>query len=203
MRRRNRVVCWLLIVSSGAFLLGGCGILGGPGREQRVLNALHSKRPEQRRRALSDLAGKPATSAVRKAVEHVLYTDVDPTARAFAAEALGSFGGQESVEQLRLSAQRDISWVVRRRALRALVSILGGDAAEDIEFSISKDRHPTVQIEAIELAAEAGAARMIVEALQDPSTAVRLAAYQHLRRLTGLDMPPDDYEGWRGRLEGQ
>ena len=202
--RRHLVVC--LMVALWALLAGGCEHLGAFRAEQQTLKALRSPRPAERRQALARLPRGAVTPAVREAVEQVMRTDVDPGTRGLAAQALGRAGRAQAVEQLRLSAQQDTSWAVRRQALRALVLILGARACADIESSMAKDPDPTVRAEAISLAAQSleppQAARLIVEGLRDAAAVVRLSAYTWLREILGAEgISLEDYARWKEAIE--
>ena len=188
-----------------ALLLSGCGLFG-PSWEQRKVAQLQSPRAEKRIDALFDVRHR-ATPAMRGALEQVLSTDVNLTARALAAEALGNLGMRSSVEQLRLSARRDTSWVVRRRALRALARVLGNDAPPDLAYTLERDPYGGVRVAAVDLAAQLGSEgsrnELLLKALQDQDNAVRINAYMHLKRLTGLDIPPGSHEKWRREIAAE
>ena len=197
---------WILAaVGAAALLMGGCGMLGGRTHEERILAALRSEDRADGRKTLLDLEGQ-ATPAVREAVERILATDMEPRTRAIAADALGRSGMQECAAELRQSAREDSHWIVRVRALRALVQILGSRAAEDLEFSLKNDPDPTVRVEAVKLAApvlpEREAARLIVEGLKDRAQEVKLAAWLELENLTGQEISPNDYDRWYEYVRG-
>jgi len=201
----NRCACiWL--IAAAALFLPACGAHDRASREQGVLRALRTGSPARRRAALLRLDQELQAEAVQKAVQHVLSSDVDPAARALAAGALGRSRRRVFVEELRLSARTDTSWVVRERALRALTAILGEEAAQDIESALRDDPHPTVRVSATVLAASTlappRAARLILEGLRDPSTVVRLSARRWLVAIVGpLDIPPGDYERWKEAID--
>ncbi len=184
--------------------MSGCGSL------KKRTAALRSADPVKRQKtliALKELAAgdKGISSAdLHKAVEHILATDVDPSARALAADVLGELALPAHAEQLSLSLRQDSQWIVRRRAARALVKIKGSEAAQDIALCLKNDPHPFVRVEAIELAASAlepkRAAELILEGLKDEALEVRLAAYLTLKDLTGLQVPTEDYELWQVAL---
>ena len=194
-----------MLLGSACLLVSGCGLLGGRSREQKLLAALESGDQAQKRETLLALRGE-ATPAVCDAVERILATDVEPRARAFAADALGRSGRWGSTLELRRSARSDSDRFVRARALAALVQILGPVAGPDVEYSLANDPHPAVRVEAVNLASAVLAgkqgAALIVEGLKDEVLEVKLSAYLALKDLTGQEIPPNDYDGWREHVDG-
>ena len=199
-RLLNRLPLALALLS-----LGGCALFG-PGWEQRKINALQSADSSERLDALKDVKDC-ATPAMRPILEKLLGTDVEPTARALAAEAIGGLGMKDSEETLRLAARRDTSWLVRERALGALVRILGAGAAADLDFAVTNDPYPTIRLKAIEMAVTTldpkARGALLLKGLKDPSKAVQLTAHKYLKELLGLDIPPDHYAEWSQRLGTQ
>ena len=205
MRTANLRVLALVGLALLAILASGCSLLSRKPSEEKLLSALASDDREARRQALLEVEPTQGAPDVRKAVEGILANDLDPTTRGLAADALGRLGSRESAAELRLSARKDVHWVVRQRALRALVQILGGDAAEDIELSLKSDPAPAVRVEAVKLAAKTldskKAALLLVESLKDTAGEVKLTAHAELKVLTGADFSPNDYKRWRELVE--
>jgi HEAT repeat protein len=186
-------------------LSSGCAVFG-PGGPKSNLEGLKSPEPKHRIKALSGLEGQ-VTPQMRMPLENILQEDVSPTARAMAADALGELGAKESVKELRLSARRDGSWVVRRRSLEALVQIQGQQVREDLEYTLKNEANETVRAEAVKLAAQhlGGQARtdVLLLGLRDESEVVRLTAHEKLSRITGEDIPPGDHPRWKEALQGE
>ena len=196
----DRVV---LLALSAAMLASGCALFGGGTRERKILSGLNSNDPARRQRALVGLRGE-TTPAVRNRVGEILIADPDASARALAASAAGRLGMAEAAKELIRALRQDRDWIVRQRAARALVSIQRAGAAQHLEFLLRQDPHPAVRAEAVRMAATAlerkRAVTMILEGLKDDSVAVQLAAYGRLKALTGLDVPPDDYDRWKKQI---
>lgn len=200
MKTDSRCARTWLVVGSAFLLMSGCGMLGARSREERILAGLGSADQAEKRDTLLGLEGD-VTRPVRDAVERILATDVDPATRAFAADALGRLGRWASTLELRRSAREDSDGRVRARALRAMIEILGGIAAEDLEYSLKNDPDAGVRLAAIQLAAKAlegkPAALLMVEGLRDEAPEVKLGAYLALRDITRRDIPPSDHDRWR------
>lgn len=184
-------------------LISGCGILG-PNREQRVIQGLRSRDEAGQLKVLRGLQ-KNVTPAMREPLEEVLQSGINPTARAMAADKLGMLGSEQSVPVLRLSARRDSSWTVRRRALRSLGNILEDDMTEDLQHVLKRDSQSVVRVEAVDLASQCLDGRDLKDtlllALKDESLTVRIVAQQKLKQLTGEEFPPGDYKRWEKALE--
>jgi hypothetical protein len=191
-------VCALLV------LMTGCTVFG-PGGKQKRLMALRSTDPDRRIQTLSRLEGK-VTPPMRGTLEDILRNDMSPSARGMAADALGELGDKKSVKELRLSARRDSSWVVRRRALIALGEILGQEVAGDLRYALQNESDEAVLVEAVRLAAQRlnGQAQdeTLLLGLRSSSSAVRLTAHQNLTEITGKNIPPGDVARWEDALEG-
>ncbi len=186
-------------------LLNGCGLFG-PTHEQRVIRGLQSRQQKTRLRTLSRLEDD-ITPAMRQPLVKVLESGINPTARALAADRLGTLGSKKSVSALRLSARRDNSWVVRRRALRALGQILGAEVADDLRRALRRDARPAVRVEAVQVAARrldgAALTDLLLLALKDEQSVVRIAAQQKLTELTGKKIPPGHHKRWKQAVESQ
>ena len=190
----RRAGAGLVLVVCLCALLSGCRAW-----EDRARTGLRSTDSLERRQTLEKMKSD-APLALREDVEQVLGTDVEPANRALAADVLGVIGMRESLNQLRLYAVSDSSWLVRVRALTALTRIQGWRSSGDLQVALEKDPDATVRVEAVNLAAERlqskSAAELIVRGLKDRDSAVRVAAYQKLVRLTGKNIPLADYEKW-------
>ena len=201
----GQVLATVSFLSVAIIILGGCSVFG-PSAEQRKLKALRSDRSRRRLSALKKVKRKP-TPRMRVELEQILATDVNPSARALAADALGKLANKESVEHLRLSTHRDRAWTVRCRALRALVGILQGAAADDLKKVLRRDPHPTVRVEAIKLSSSLEDKQvrggLLLEGLKDNEKAVKLTAYRELQDMTGENLPPDDLEKWGEVIQKQ
>ena len=199
----SRAIVLLLALASVGWLCG-CSLLGITHSDEAILKALNSNETARRRAGLERLRSRRPGPGVARRVEELLSTDVDPINRTLAAEVLGRADGESATEELRFRARSDISWIVRRQALRSLVSILGAGAAGDLQYSVTRDAEPAVGVEAVDLAAtvlpDDLAIPILLSALESPEKAVRLEAHAHLVGLTGLTIPPGDHEAWKARL---
>ena len=200
MRQRPDLRLSLLVCVCACALLTGCSTW-----EERARAGLQARNALQRRETLEDLKDRP-TCGVRKDLERVLSTDLEPANRALAADVLGLVGMQESLGELRISAGRDRSPLVRKRALRALARIQVWRSGADLRVALGKDADPGVRVEAINLACRflqpKAAAEVALEGLKDKDKAVQVTSYHSLCRLTGRDLPPSDQEGW-AKVVGQ
>jgi len=194
MRERPDLRLALLACLCACALLAGCTTW-----EQRARAGLRSRSAPERRETLEDLKDRPV-AGVRKDVEQVLSTDIEPANRALAADVLGLIGMRESLDGLRVWAGRDRSPLVRGRALRALARIQVWRSGADLQVALQKDADAGVRVEAINLACRflqpERAAEIILDGLKDKDKAVQVTAYHSLARLTGRDLPPNDLEGW-------
>lgn len=200
---KNSVCNATMLILLALVGVNGCGMFG-PSREQRVIQGLQSRKETRRMKTLTRLK-HDITPSMRKPLENVLETAINPTARALAADRLGQLGSSESAPALRLSSRRDSSWVVRRRALRALGKVVGNEISDDLRHTLKRDSRATVRVEAVSVASEQlnGAAlkKILLAALQDESPVVRIAAQQKLVEITGKSFPPSDYEQWEKAVE--
>ena len=194
-------------LSSGllfCLLCGGCALFPRSAGS-RLSVALRSESGSERREALVELKGS-AGPKMRRSLERILETDTDATVRAASADVLGALALEESVEALRSSARLDAHWLVRRCSAGALVGILGREGAADVEFILTKDDDDRVRAQAVALAAEhldlTDALRLLLKALEDKKTLVRLTARHELQALTGKPLPAD-YDRWRQYLLGE
>ncbi|MFP4027838.1 MAG: HEAT repeat domain-containing protein [Candidatus Brocadiia bacterium] len=167
-------------------------------------NQLKSPNPSARQKALNKLRLDPYPE-LREAIEGRLVRDTDVKARAMAAEALGNLGSTESLDKLRLLARRDISWVVRKQALAAIVKIEGPEAENLIRYAIARDSSPQVRIEALQqahrvLPGEKGA-EVFLMGLKDQNEAVKLTAHRLLENATDKKIPPEHVRRWEKALE--
>lgn len=165
--------------------------------------ALRSRDAEKRIEALSAIEGR-VTPAMLDPLVGILRSDMNPMVRALAADRLGTLGAEEALEELRESAERDKSWVVKRRALRALADILGEGVERDLQGTLNDESNETVRAEAVKLAAEqlSGDSRneLLLQALRDESRSVRVLAQVRLREITGKDYAPEEYSRWEEAL---
>ncbi len=201
--KRRRLVGLPLVI--GLTLLCGCGIFG-PSDRALVREMRFGGSAEARREALLKLRGR-VKPRMRLDLEWVLAYELDPSTRALAAQVLGELGDVRSVEPLRESVQRDVSWIVRQRALRAMGRLLGPRAGDDLEYVLGNEFRPEVRIEALEVARERLAAEapdrlqeLLLTGLADPSVAVKLKAHAILAEWTGRSAEPNP-RSWREALQ--
>jgi len=194
-----------LLLATGLMLLCGCGIFG-PSDRALVRRMRFDDSTEARRKALLKLRGR-VKPRMRLDLEWVLAYELDPSTRALAAQVLGELGDARSVQPLRESVRRDVSWVVRQRALHAMGQLLGPRVGEDLEYVLGNELRPEVRIEALEVARErlAGEApdrlqELLLTGLADPSAAVRLKAHAILAEWTGRSADPNP-RSWREALQ--
>ncbi|MDP6107141.1 MAG: LysM peptidoglycan-binding domain-containing protein [Candidatus Brocadiia bacterium] len=202
-----RTQSWRIIVVAAVawapFVAAGCAGSGARNQESIALTSLRSRDAVVQREALLELEG-PLSPALREASEAILARDVNPMMCALAADALGRCGASEAAGELRLSVQQDTRWVVRKRALAALLAVSQEDGGEGeiLAAVLADDPHPNVRVEAVELAGRtlpADRATGIIAGAMRPgeAEAVIIAAHSWLTRLTGRDIPPTDYERWQ------
>lgn len=186
------------------FLMAGCQQVGRGRRVEKMQHRLESGAAAERIEVLKRIRRNPPAN-LRPALEYILAEDSrHHVARSLAAEALGNLGDPNSTERLRRALERDIDRLVRKKALIALVDIHGEAAEEDLSYAVKKDPAPLVRITALDLAVlnleQRESLGLLKEAVDDQAEVVRLAAYDHLRDLTDLDLPPDARTRWREEL---
>lgn len=196
MKVRMRVVlsgAFVLMLATG--LLSGCALMGRADVEL-LARARTADAVEERRAALVELKGRRKLW-MRDGLERILRGEHDPACRALAADILGELANPVSVEQLRLSAQRDPEWVVRAGALAALGRILGKEVREDVEYALDNDSEPQVCAEALSVAYRTmsiGARDELTPILEKGLThgppLVRLRAARLLELITGRPVSP-------------
>lgn len=203
MRTRSWRIIVVAVVAWAPLVAAGCAGSSARNPESLALASLRSRDAAAQREAFLELEG-PLSPALREAGEAILARDVNPMMRALAADALGRCGASESAGELRLSVQQDARWVVRKRALAALVAVSQEDGGEGeiLAAVLANDPHPNVRVEAVELAGRTlpadRATGIIAGAMRpDEADAVIIAAHSWLTRLTGRDIPPTDYERWQ------
>ncbi len=183
----------------------GCGIFG-PSDTTLVRRMRFGESSEARREALVELRGR-VKPRMRLDLEWVLAYELDPSTRALAAQTLGELGDVRSVEPLRDSLQRDVSWIVRDRALGALGRLLGPGVADDLDRVLREESRPEVRVEALEVGRQCLAQQapdrlreLLLAGLADASDAVKLKAHAVLAEWTGLSADPDP-ASWREALK--
>jgi HEAT repeat protein len=195
---------WRLVCLAAAVALVGAsaGCAGLSSRQHLIQTARTAPVQADRRAALAELKGR-TQPWMREDLEAVLAQELDPTSRAAAADLLGEIGDAASAPELRRSALTDTRWLVRQRALDALAKVQGTGAAADIQNALHSDPDPEVRREAAVLArkylTQADATPLLLAALRDHSTVVRLQAGAMLEELTGLH-PAPDAESWQKAL---
>jgi len=161
--------------------------------------------PQERRDAMLHLRGRVRPD-MREGVEAVLLTDGDPATRALAAQALGDLADPAAAPALRRSLDGETYALVRQRALEALVRLPNVPVAADLREVLAADRSDEVRAAAVRLSASAldvsAATPLLLAALEDSSALVRIEAQRSLRKLTGLDAPPDRAR-WEEALKAQ
>ena len=192
------LVCLAALALAGVSL--GCsGLASG---QQLIRAARTAPVTEDRRQALIELKGR-TEPGMRQDLEAVLSQELDPASRALAADLLGEIGDAASAPELSRSARADTRWIVRRRALDALARVQGAAASDDIQFALRNDPDPEVRTEAAVLARkslpQADSVPILLGALRDHSSVVRLQAAAMLEDMTGLHVAPDA-ESWQKAL---
>jgi len=202
----RRSIVWRWAVLSVALGLGGvlfgCSVLPRSG-ESRIKVARTGPTPTERREALAALRGR-AEPYMRQDLESVLAQELDPAGRALAADLLGEIGEAASAPELSRSVRLDARWIVRMRAMDALVEVQGAGALDDVHHALLNDPQPEVRAEAVLLARrrlkKADAVPLLLEALRDRASVVRLQASAMLKELTGLSAAPDA-DSWQEALK--
>jgi HEAT repeat protein len=189
-------------VLCAALMLGvGCSLFGRS-PAAHLATALTAPRAEKRREALVALRGR-TTPGMREGLETSIAHELDPAARAVAVDLLAEIGDPASADELRVSLKSDTHWVVRERVVVALGQLLGAQVAPDLEYVLGNDQDMQVRSQALQVAFEhmggEDAIPLLLGALDDPATAVRLRAASLLEALTGLSAPPTA-DGWRRAL---
>lgn len=201
MQRSGR--CRLACLAAAVALVGvSFGCSGLPPKQQLIRTARTAPAPADRREALVELKGR-TEPGMRQDLEAVLSQELDPASRALAADLLGEIGDAASAPELSRSARTDTRWIVRKRALDALARVQGAGAADDIQYALHNDPDPEVRTEAAVLARKclprADAVPLLLGALRDHSSVVRLQAAAMMEDMTGLHVAPDA-ESWQKAL---
>lgn len=157
--------------------------------DEKIVQAVASSRPDERREAINWLArpDRCVAAPVVRLLTMIVRDDPDPTVRASAARALGQSANPASVEPL-VAAAGDPNSFVRLDAVRSLAGKSGPAVCQALLTALSRDADPQVRG-----AAAAGLAgfpeRRVVDglvvALKDREFVVVYYAEQSLVRLTG------------------
>jgi hypothetical protein len=203
----TRALAWLL----GAAVVGGCASTPylGTTAASFMRRVKEERDPNLRHLAYGKLASAACYDNDQQKVEATRLLSLklaegrEPAVtRALICRTLGEIGRPEAREAL-LKAIDDQEPLIREAACRALGKV--GTPADTVVLArvMSADSDPDCRIAAIEgirnfREPDPRVEIVLVDALENPDPAIRLAAYEALQVITGLDLGPDA-KAWRGR----
>jgi HEAT repeat protein len=159
------------------------------------LARIESEQPDQRREGLQAVAADAAARKVPAVVKLfclVAKTDRDPMVRSAAVRGLAQMEGEDVLPALALVLAKDASPFVRcdaavslgRQARPGCVAPLAAALASDVNSGVR-----LAAAEALRNFKDKAAANALVGALDDPSLAAAMKAWESLRYMTGQNMP--------------
>ena len=195
----------VLMMASASFL--GCALLG-PTTATSFLNQIEkSQDPNERHKAYQSLASprcydnEDQKAKAVKALMKGLEPGKEPLAsRAVICRTLGSLGNPVAREPI-IRLVRDPDPLIRAEACRSLGKIGRPEDATVLMQAMTLDTNPDCQVAAIEAlgtlkASDPRTPGYLVQAMENDDPAIRLAAYESLRKVTGKDLGVKT-EPWR------
>jgi HEAT repeat protein len=206
---RRTVPCRLLL---GLFMLGvgGCANHLGTTSTSFLQHARNDTDPNRRHLAYAKLANLECYDGPTQMVEAATFLGSrldekrEPVVtRAVICRTLGELRRPEALESLRRACD-DPDALIRAAACRAIGKIGNPEDTAILARIMAADVDADCRIAAIEAmgmlgSADARAAQVLLDGMEDQDPAIRLASYESLQRITGKDFGPRS-ESWKGLL---